>query len=267
MKKISAILLACSIGIAIEAQTVIDPLTGSLSGYTTTLVLDNGNGNGNGVSFTDSGSGLQANYVGSTATAEQALLLAPASSFSTTFAVGDILSVGVNVPNGPQSGSYTADFGLAIAATVTPPAASSGNSWSSRNLFDWASVSVRPPQSSIRLNTSVSGTLTTGSFVQNNVPSSTVTELFIAWTGAETFQLGYVTNSIPVIAETVTFAGTSTIGTAIGFYADQRDADGGIINSTGVFSDLAIAPVPEPSTLALCGLGIAGLVAWKRRKQ
>src|ERR1039457_1421953 len=97
MKKISAIIIAGSLGLAVQAQ-VIDPLTGGLGGYTTYQVLDNSLGAGQGVSFTDSGSGLQANYVGTGTSAEQALFLAPASSFSTPFVVGDTLTVNVAIP-------------------------------------------------------------------------------------------------------------------------------------------------------------------------
>jgi hypothetical protein len=265
MKTISAILVACSIGLGVQSQ-IIDPLTGSLSGYTTTMVLDNSLGAGGGVSFTGSGSGLQANFVGTGTPAEQALFLAPVTSFSTIFAVGDRLTVNVAVPNGPQSGSYTADFGLAIAATATPTAASAGNSWNSRTLFDWASVSVRPPQSSIRVNSSISGTLVTGTGVLSGVGSSTVSQLFIDWVSADVFTLGYIdTSAVQHVSRTITFAGASTIGTAIGFYSDMRNQGG--ITTLGNFTDLTISPIPEPATVTLWGLGgFLGLVGWIRRK-
>jgi len=245
---------------------VIDPLTCGLGGYTTTMVLENSLGTGGGVSFTSSGSGLQADFVGTGTPAEQALFLAPVTSFATIFAVGDRLTVNVAVPNGPQSGSFTADFGLAIAATATPTAASAGNSWNSRTLFDWASVSVRPPQSSIRANSSISGTLVTGTGVLSSVASSTVSQLFIDWVSADVFTLGYIdTSAVEHISKTITFAGASTIGTAIGFYSDMRNQGG--ITTLGNFTDLAISPIPEPTSVALCGLGgLLGLVGWMRRK-
>ena len=153
MKLYSAVILSCSVVAAVQAQSIIDPLTGSLSEYTTTLVLDNSDGLGQGVSFSDGTSGLQANYVGTGTSAEQALFLAPVSAFSTVFAVGDMLSVSVNVP----ASSTAEDLGLAVAATATPTAAGSGNSYNSRASFDWTSISVRPSQTAIRVNTSISG--------------------------------------------------------------------------------------------------------------
>ena len=169
MKKIDVILLLCSMGVVVQAQTTVidpltgrnDPLTGGLVGYTSYLVNDVSAGAGEGVSFPASSSGLSAAYVGTGTTAEQALFLAPVNSFSTTFAVGDTLMVNTAIP----SSSTVEDFGLAISAN-NPTAASSGNSYNSRTLFDWMSISVRPSGSggTIRVNTSVSGTLTTASF-------------------------------------------------------------------------------------------------------
>ena len=265
MKKISALLLSCSMALLAQAQ-IIDPLTGSLSGYTSTLVLDNSLGAGNGVSFTSSGSGLQTAFVGTTSTPEQALLLAPLSYFSTIFAVGDRLTVNVAVPDGPQSGSFTADFGLAISATATPTAAGSGNGYNSRTTFDWASISVRPPQSSIRENSSISGTLVTGSNVHSGVAASSVSQLYIDWVSADVFNLGWVDGGGAHLGETVTFAPSSTIGAAIGFYSDQRLQGG--ITGLGYFTDLAIQPIPEPTAMALCGLGgFFGLAGWMRRRK
>ena len=254
MKKISAIILAGSIGLAVQAQ-VIDPLTGGLSGYTTYQILDNSAGAGQGVSFTSSALGLQASYVGTGTTAEQALFLAPVSSFSTPFVVGDTLTVNVAIP----VSSTQMDFGLAIAA-ANPSSASSGNSWNSRTLFDWASISVRPSQTAIRGNTSISGTLTTG-FSPLTAAANTVSQLYITWVSTDVFSLGYVdTSSVSHLWQTVTFAGASTIGTDIGFYGDLR-ATG---TSLGDFTNLTITP--EPSTLALCGMGLAGVGAMMRRK-
>ena len=257
MKKISLLVMACSMGLAVQAQ-VIDPLTGSLAGYTPTLVLDNSSGAGRGVSFSDSASGLQANYVGTGTTAEQALFLAPVASFSTLFAVGDRLTVNVAVP----ASSTTMDFGLAVAATATPTAAGSGNGYNSRPTFDWASVSVRPSQGSVRGGDSVSGTVTTS--FSTGAAANTVSQLFIDWTSADVFNLGYIdTSAVQHNLYTATFAGTSTIGTAIGFYSDMR-ATG---TSLSYFSNLTIQPIPEPTAMALCGLGgFLGLVGWMRRK-
>jgi len=259
MKKISALIIACSVGLAAQAQ-IIDPLTGGLANYTATTILDNSSGAGLGVSFTSSASGLQANYVGTGTSAEQALFWAPASSFSTTFAVGEMLTVNVAIP----ASSTAMDFGLAVAA-ATPVAASAGNAWSSRTLFDFASVSVRPSQTAIRANTSVSGSLVTANGVISSVNPTTVGALFIQWNSADVFTLGYIdTGGVQHVSETTpTFASSSTIGTEIGFYGDLR-ATG---TSLGEFSNLTIAAIPEPSSLALCAMSLAGLAAVSRRKK
>jgi hypothetical protein len=151
------------------------------------------------------------------------------------------------------------DFGLAISATANPPAA--GANTSTRANFDWASISVRPSQSAIRANSSISGTLTTGNGVLS-AAANTVSELYIQWNSADVFTLGYLdTSSVLHTSETVTFGGASAIGTAIGFYGDMRA--GG--TSLGDFTNLTVTP--EPSTFALCGLGLAGLCAMLLRKK
>ena len=253
-------------GVAVQAQ-VIDPLTGSLAGYTTTPILDNAFGTGPGLSFTDSGSGLRENFVGTTNNiAEQALFWAPAASFATTFAVGNRLTVNVTSPTLTLSNSFTEDFGLAIAA-ATPIAAGSGNSYNSRLLFDWASISIRPDQQSIRANSSISGILTTASGVLSGVLTANVSQLFIDWDSADLFTIGYIDTSSGVhVSRVLSFAGASTIGTEIGFYGDLRYTT----QNLGNFTDLALSPipVPEPTTMALCGLGgLLGLGGWMRRKK
>lgn len=261
-KHLVAIVTACSVGMAIQAQ-VIDPLNGTSSvSYTTTLVNDPSSGGGEGISFTEGSSGLQANYVGATLfNGEQAVYLANASAFSSTFAVGDTLYVDVAMPaTGPAE-----DFGLAISATATPTAANAGNSYNSRPTFDWASISVRPSQNAIRVNTSISGTLTTSGGVIGigTGGSANVSELFIQWVSADSFTLGYVLSGVQSTDETVTFNSGSAIGTAIGFYGDIRAVGG----SLGNFTNLSIQPIPEPSTLALCGIGLAGMFKVLRRKK
>jgi len=126
---------------------------------------------------------------------------------------------------------------------------------------------VRPSQGSIR------GGDSTNSFIlaaQNTgfntaAAANTVSQLFIQWNSADVFTLGYVdTSSVSHNLFTATFTRASTIGTAIGFYSDMR-ATG---TSLGYLSNLTIQPIPEPTTMALCGLGgFLGLAGWMRRKK
>ena len=250
IKTISALTLACSAAVATQAQ-VIDPLNGNGGiSYTTYLVNDGSGGAGDGVSFTQGGSGLTANYVGGAAFAEQALYLAPVTAFSTTFVVGDTLELSVSQP----ASSTPMDIGLAISGS-NPVAGS-------RTAFDWASVSVRPSQTSIRNNSDVSGALVTGANVINGVAPTSVSALYIQWVSADVFNLGYIdTSSVQHQSESVTFNAGSSIGSEIGIYGDLR----AVGNSLGPVSNLTI--VPEPSTLALCGMGFAGLVGLARRKK
>jgi fibronectin-binding autotransporter adhesin len=242
MKKISVVMM-CLLALAARAQvTVIDPLNGnSLTRYTDTLVLDNSSGGGAGISFSDSSSALVASYVGTGITPEQALFLAPTNSFSATFTVGDVLTVNTTVPGETNQ----EDFGLAISATNLPPAAASGNSFSSRALFDWASISIRPSQNSIRINTSTNGVLTTAANVVNISNATNITQLFIQWNTTNAFSLGFVSNGVSFIAARVAFTAGSKIGNAIGFYGDIRSA--GV--SLGSFTNLTLAPLVNPNII------------------
>jgi PEP-CTERM motif len=263
MKKIGLAMMACSVGIAAHAQsTVVDPLDGSNAGLYTTTMVNIGASTTNGVSFTENSGGLSANYVGTGTTAQQAVYLAPTASLAPAFTVGQMLTVNTAVP----ASSTAEDFGLVIASTANPTAAGTGGVYDQRKSFDWTSISVRPNGSggNIRVNFENNGAapVTTGGAL-TITPLTTVSQLAIQWNSADVFTVGYIDNTGTFHPdETLTFTNpSSTIGSAIGFYGDIRLTS----TSLGTFSNLSIQPIPEPSTMALCGVGIAGWLLLRRK--
>jgi hypothetical protein len=250
VKTISMIVLACSMGIAVQAQ-LIDDFGGGLSAYTLTPVLYSGSGvpATTTISFTDTTGGLEADAANYN-DIEQALFLR--SDYS--LAVGQTLRVDVNWSLGNNQ-----DLGLCVASTATPPAASTNPLGNSRTSLSYAFVGIRGSSWHV-VSSGFDGA--TGLTTQQYQPGSgTTTGLFITRTSGTVFQLGYDANGgADTVLTTYTFANSANVGTAIGFYADMRAA-----GSIGTFDNLQIA-VPEPTTMALCGLGgLFGLVARKRR--
>jgi hypothetical protein len=254
MKKISAVIAACSIGLAVQAQ-LVDDFSGGLGAYTLTRILDNGVAEAN-VSFSAASGSLVASYAGTLNQAEQVVFLRS----DTGLAVGKMLLVDVLFPT--QASQM--DFGIAVSSTLTPTAASSGDT-DTRDSFNWAAVYVRPSQDAVRTSsvTNSPSVPMTAAGVLTAV-ETTVQQLFIERNTATTFTLGYFDTSwVRYVSRTVTFS-TADVGTAIGFYGDLRAAGG----SLGSLDNLNIQPVPEPATMTFCGLaGFLGLAGWLRRKK
>jgi len=194
-----------------------------LGEYTLTRVLDNGVATAN-VSFSDASGALVASYTGTPNQPEQVLLLRS----SATLGIGESLVADVS----QATSTSEMDFGLAASVTVSPTGVSDPTPTDTRSTFDWLSVSVRPNQNAIRVNTSISGVVTTASFVISNVDETTVSKLFIQRTTSTNFTVGYFdTGQVRIVANAtpITFASTN-VGAAIGFYADLR-ADLGTLGS------------------------------------
>jgi hypothetical protein len=262
--------VALCAGATAQAQILIDAFNGeSLSAYTETPVLYSGTAPSTTViTFSDSsGYGLG---VSSTTynNIEQALFLTPTGLFG----VGDTLEVGVNMTS-----LNNEDFGLAVATTATPTAASPavGGNANTRTTLSYGFISVRDSTSHLIVNGWDGATAMTTA--QNQPGSGTVTTLFITETAANTFQFGYFSTSqgggtTPEILETYNFANATAaseiVGSAVGFYSDMRENNATI----GYYDDLTVIDsttpvlIPEPATLALCGMGLAGLIARKWRK-
>jgi hypothetical protein len=225
----------CTVAVAGPVGLVDDFSTPGLGEYTLTRVNDPGIAEAN-ISFTDASGALVANYGGTVANAEQVLFLRNSSNL----AVGETLTVDV----AQAVSTFEMDFGIALSATATPTGVGNPTPTDVRTGFDWLSVSVRPNQNAIRVNTVNAGTLVTASHVINNVDEITVSKLFIERITATTFNVGYTdTSAINHIANATPLTFTAAnVGTAIGFYADLR-AIGGTL---GGLDNLRIVASPLP---------------------
>jgi hypothetical protein len=244
--------LALCAGVTAQAQ-LIDDFSGGLGAYTLTRILDNGVAEAN-VSFSSASGSLVASYAGTVSQAEQVVFLRSDYSLS----VGSMLLVNVLFPT--QTSQM--DFGIAVSSTATPTSVANPTPTDTRNTFNWAAVYVRPSQDTVRNTSSINGTVVTATGISNAV-ETTVSQLYIARTSATSFTLGFIdSSSASHDTRTITFTATD-VGTAIGFYGDLRT----IATTLGSLDNLTIAPIPEPATMSLCGLGgLLGLAGWLRRK-
>jgi hypothetical protein len=172
---------------------------------------------------------------------------------------GDTLDVGETIYLDTTFATQTAqmDFGLAIAAAASTTTASVSDT-DTRDTMDWLAVYLRPSQDSVRVTSSISGVVTTGTGVLGSA-ETLVARLFITRTSTTSFSAGYIdslANSFTNV--TVNFSGSSSIGSAIGFYADLRTNGG----SLGSVDNLSI--VPEPAAALLGAFGLLGLLRRRR---
>lgn len=263
---------ALAMGAVVTAQAqLIDDFSGSLSPYTQTIVLAQSSDPAFTFStvYTGNNYALQVNRPSGTAPQQDLFLR---NDYSLT--PGYMLSV--QTPGGMLTNSVYADFGIVIASQVNPVPAVYVNS----------NVTTRSNYVNMYFKGSY-GTVGTIGFDGTSNPYgnsglyptnmagapvgySGVSGLWISEPSTGVYDVGYILASdgsdvtIHVYNFSAnTYSGDTSIGNAIGFYADLRAAS----DTYNGLTDLTLSPIPEPSTMALCGLGVAGWIAWLRRKK
>jgi hypothetical protein len=241
MKKLGLVTLITSLGVVAHAQ-LIDDFSGTLASYTSTRILNNGAHAPVNTSNWEITGGLtlQLNTSAFTGIEQYALTrtdftLAVGYELSATFGAGF---------TGPQ------DIGLNVGAG-TP------------------TVDVR--QNYVNVYIRNNGQLfsrgfngTTEFALGGGATPATISSLFIARTATDVFELGFydgALNRTIVSTRTIGAGNAAGIGNSIGFYADIRGQ--GIV---GAMDNLTLTAVPEPSTMALAGMGALGLFFRLRRK-
>lgn len=257
MKKISAVILVCSMGAAVQAQLIDDFSSDSSLSYNKAIVLAQSANPAAvfGISSSPAGT-LQVSQASFTSGAQQDVYI---RNDGYSLAVGQTLRVDVV---SAFTNSVYSDFGLALMETANPSSVTwtSGTVDGRNGLLDlyikgqFGTIGYRASNSSNTQLYSSAGVGVTGGL-------SALTGLWITRQSSTAFDVGYSTAS----GDTLILAMTGldpTMGTGLGFYSDMR------ANTTyGYLDNLQITSVPEPSTLALCGVSFLGLVAVMRRKK
>jgi hypothetical protein len=231
MKKISAVIVACVIGMAVQAQ-LIDDFSGDLSAYTSTVILDNNGGAANTAAWQITGQTLELNTTAYDGIEQYAMIYGGLS-----------LAVGYEVQVDLVHSGASQDLGLYVGGT-TPVAGVRQ---------DYVSIYARG-------NGQVFSRGFDGSseYGLSGGASPAYDTLFIARSGVNTFDAGYYdgANRNILVTRTPSFANEADV---VGFYADVRAA--GVL---GNLDNLTIALIPEPTTFAFAGLGMASLLIFRR---
>jgi len=259
LKKIGVILAACSLGLIAQAQLIDDfSSAASLANYNQTIVLAQSANPAAVFGIASSPADtFQVSQAAWTAGAQQQVFL---RNDGWSLSPGQVLRVDLVMP---YTNSVYSDFGLALMATATPTAAvwTSGTADVRYNLLDlyvkgqFGTIGYRASNpSNVQLYSS-SGISPVGGLLA-------VTGLWISRPSATAFTVGYTESGVDTVLVAMTGI-DSAVGNALGFYSDVRAN-----TSYGYFDNLRLEVIPEPTSLALCGLGgILGLVGWVRRRK
>lgn len=241
-------------GMAVQAQLIDDFSSDSSVSYNQAILLAQ-SANPAAVFGISSGT-LQVSQASWTSGAQQDVYI---RNDGYSLGVGQTLRVDVI---SAFTNSVYSDFGIALMETANPSSVTwtSGTADGRNGLLDlyikgqFGTIGYRASNSSNTQLYSSSGVGVTG-----GLPA--LTGLWITRQSSTAFDVGYSTAS----GDTLLLAMTgldSTMGTGLGFYSDMR------ANTTyGYFDNLRITTVPEPSTLAICGMSVLGLLAVVRRKK
>ena len=232
MKYVAALAAAAlAVGLTAQAQ-LIDDFSGSLSPYTSTVILDANGGGANTAAWQITGGTLELNTTTFDGIEQYAMIYGGLS-----LAVGQELQVSLTHSGASQ------DLGLYVGGT-TPVTGTRQ---------DYIAMYARGDG-----NLYSRGFDGTTEFGLAGAGIQTYDTLFIARTDVNTYEAGYYDGAARNIVTTRTPT-TPNTGDVVGFYADVR-----AVGVLGNLDNLTI--VPEPSTLALLGLGGLACVFRLRRR-
>jgi hypothetical protein len=260
----SVLIVTCLISLTAKAQLIDDFSVNDLANYTTTIVLaQNADGPMN---FAINGGALQVSRTFTSGNNPQQDLFLRGD-----FSLGVGQTLQVDITSLATTNSPVTDFGIAIAGLANPtPAIYTGANVDVRS--NMVSVEVKPGSSEIGANffdgrtQTFSGHNTTAS--EGNTFTS-LTGLWISEPSAQTFSVGYIVAGTNFLYKTFAMnngsPGDTSIGAAVGFFADIRPSAGTTLTSPALLDNLQI--VPEPSTFALMGAGLGFGALLLRRKR
>jgi len=175
------------------------------------------------------------------------------------------------IPTQPQAGAVY-DFALLIATTTTAGDSTPlGADWSQAQISGGGGAFITA-SNSVNLAGGVSGTGgTPGVGVTGWAPGAAMNIMLVGWSAGLGSSWAQVA---PLLA--ASFAGNSILNQYFGYSGIANIASGGVGSpaspATSIFGagiqgfDLFAVPVPEPTTLALAGLGGLSMLFLRRRK-